>query len=111
MSEQRSVRNLADTLQGLPEPSRWSAERPEEAFDLHFEGLPELLGDDRVGYRNHCLRVFGNTRALDPTLDPAPVLLALVFHDLGLWTHGTVDYIDPSIEVARAHLERVGPAE
>lgn len=52
-----------------------------------------------------------NARALAPTLDLAPVLVALVFHDLALWTHRTVDYIDPSAQLARQHLERVGVDE
>ena len=59
-----------------------------------------------------------NVRALtDPALDLAPVVPALAFHDIALWTHRTVDYLEPSAEVARAHLERIdrpdwqGPVE
>jgi hypothetical protein len=31
-----------------------------------------------------------------------------VFHDIALWTHATVDYLEPSAAVARDYLLRVG---
>lgn len=37
--------------------------------------------------------------------------MAAALHDIGIWTAGTFDYLDPSIEVARAHLEGIGRAE
>lgn len=30
--------------------------------------------------------------------------LAAAFHDIGIWTHGTFDYLEPSIDVCRAYL-------
>ena len=92
----------------LPRPGDWNAVDYEEAFDKYFDAMAEMLGPDREGYRNHCLRAFLNFRALAPDLDPTPVVPALVFHDIALWSHRTVDYIAPSSELAAAHLRDVG---
>ena len=37
--------------------------------------------------------------------------IAAAFHDLGIWTAGTFDYIEPSIAIARAHLAGPGRHE
>ena len=34
--------------------------------------------------------------------------IASAFHDLGLWTDNTVDYLPPSRELARAYLQKQG---
>lgn len=39
------------------------------------------------------------------------VAIAAAFHDLGIWTDGTFDYLPPSVERARAHLTRSGRPE
>jgi hypothetical protein len=39
------------------------------------------------------------------------VAIASAFHDLGIWTDGTFDYLPPSVELARAHLVRSGRSE
>lgn len=36
---------------------------------------------------------------------------AVVFHDLGIWTHHTFDYLKPSVELACAHLVGTGHDE
>ena len=104
-------------LPDLPQPASWEGLEPERALDVYFEALFGLLGQDFEGYRNHCQRVLINVRALAPDLDTKPVVPALVFHDIALWTHGTVDYLEPSAVLAREHLEGVdreswiGPVE
>ncbi|MEM6572280.1 MAG: hypothetical protein AAF957_27945, partial [Planctomycetota bacterium] len=109
---------IAKALDAMPDPSAWSVDDRDGAFAAHLDPFAELIGPDLPGYRNHCLRVMINVRALtDPALDLAPVVPALAFHDIALWTHRTVDYLEPSAEVARAHLERIdrpdwqGPVE
>jgi len=98
-------------LPELPGPQLWSVDEPEQAFDAYFEPLGDLLGRDRVGYRNHCQRVYINVRALAPTLELTPVIPALVFHDLAMWTHRTIDYLEPSAQLAREYLTAIDRAD
>jgi HD domain len=67
------------------------------------------LAHDFVPYRNHVYRVINVSRALagEAALDDK-LALSAAFHDLGIWTHGTFDYIPPSIALAREHLSRTG---
>ena len=39
---------------------------------------------------------------------PRAVRLAAPFHDLGIWTAGSFDYIEPSVALAMRHLEALG---
>ncbi|HEU4559137.1 MAG TPA: hypothetical protein VFS20_14850 [Longimicrobium sp.] len=71
------------------------------------------LGGDFTAYRNHAYRVANLCVALS---SPAPaqvekIALAAAFHDLGIWTDGTFDYLPPSIRLAEAWLARAGHAE
>lgn len=74
------------------------------------------LGDDFTPYRNHTYRVANLCVALSPhaTNDPGAlhkIALAAAFHDLGIWTDGTFDYLPPSIRSAAAHLADTGRAD
>lgn len=62
------------------------------------------LGGDFTGYRNHAYRVMTLCRALSPSGDQRKIVLAAAFHDLGIWTGATFDYIPPSVDLANAHL-------
>ena len=69
------------------------------------------LGPDLDAYRGHVYRVFNYCAQLAAPQDRPKVAVAAAFHDLGIWTAGTFDYLDPSVALARAHLEatdRVG---
>lgn len=70
------------------------------------------LGDDFDGYRNHVHRVVRFALALRGCTPEERdlVVLAACFHDLGIWTAGTFDYLPPSVALARRYLERVGRA-
>ena len=71
------------------------------------------LGDDFTAYRNHTYRVVNLCAALSST-DPErleKMAVAAAFHDLGIWTDGTFDYLRPSIRLANAHLAQSGRAE
>jgi hypothetical protein len=64
------------------------------------------LGPDLPGYQNHVYRVLNYFAALSGTDDvPKAVLIASAFHDLGIWTDRTFDYIAPSIRHAQAYLK------
>lgn len=52
--------------------------------------------------------------ALAPSSDPRvaeKVAIATAFHDLGIWTAGTLDYLPPSMELARAYLSKASRVE
>ena len=67
------------------------------------------LRDDLVGYRNHAYRVLNFCVALGPAdADTERIAVAAAYHDLGIWTHGTFDYLKPSASWAAAHLQAEG---
>ena len=72
-----------------------------------------LLGTDAIGYRNHVYRVVNLCLAVarDNPVELEKLAVAAVFHDLGIWTNHTFDYIAPSVALARAHLAVRGMAD
>lgn len=68
------------------------------------------LGRDFAGYRNHVYRVANFCIALAPNGrgDLEKIAIAAAFHDLGIWTAGTFDYLAPSVACAAAWLEARG---
>ena len=82
-------------------------------LDELLQRHPSALGADFVAYRNHSYRVVNFCAALS-TDDPVPlekVAIAAAFHDLGIWTDRTFDYLPPSERLAHAYLAREGKAE
>jgi len=81
----------------------------DELLDLH---RPEI-GADFVAHRNHTYRLVNLCVALSP--DRADSLrqlcIAAAFHDMGIWTAGTFDYLSPSVDLAQAYLKRIGKPE
>lgn len=72
-----------------------------------------VMGGDAVPYGNHAYRV-ANLCIGFASRDPDTVhkiAIAAALHDMGIWTNKTFDYLPPSIELARTHLERIGKAE
>ena len=73
----------------------------DDVLDCHASAL----GNDLVAYRNHvyrvanlCIGIVGGCGTLEK------IATAAVFHDLGIWTDRTFDYIAPSIALAREYL-------
>ncbi|MBJ7458658.1 MAG: hypothetical protein JHD02_05685 [Thermoleophilaceae bacterium] len=74
------------------------------------------LGADRPGYTNHVIRVLlfcdrlfersGGTG--EPPSRRVEYRVTGVFHDLGIWTDKTFDYLVPSIELATEYLQHEG---
>jgi hypothetical protein len=63
------------------------------------------LGRDFDAYRNHAYRVFNLCAAIVKDRgDLEKIAVAAVFHDLGIWTNETFDYIPPSIALVREYL-------
>src|SRR5262245_60320339 len=78
----------------------------EEVLDNHAS----QLGHDLTAYRNHVYRVVNLCLALvgDSRIELEKIAVAAVFHDLGIWTNHTFDYIAPSVAIAREHLAARG---
>lgn len=68
------------------------------------------LGADHTAYRNHNYRVANFCIALmNASAEQVEKIgIACAFHDLGVWTHRTLDYLEPSRVLAREYLERIG---
>lgn len=83
------------------------------ALDEVLDAHASALGADLEGYRNHTYRVANLCLALstDAPGRVEKIALAAAYHDLGIWTEGTFDYLPPSIRLAVAHLERIGRPE
>jgi hypothetical protein len=82
-------------------------------LDEVLEAHAVELGGDFTAYRNHAYRVVNLCVALSPG-EPAQlekIATAAAFHDLGIWTDCTFDYLGPSAELACAHLTRAGREE
>ena len=69
---------------------------------LHDHAM--VLRDDFVGYRNHVYRIVNLCVAFVGRSDLDKLAVAAVFHDLGIWTNRTFDYIAPSIAIAHDYL-------
>ena len=83
-----------------------------EMLEALLRSSDDVLGGDSIAYGNHAHRVFHFARALglgDGEPD-AERKLAIVcfFHDLGIWTDRTFDYIEPSVALAVEHLGERG---
>lgn len=80
-------------------------------LDDALEPWSEHLGAARVPYRNHAYRVFNFARALLGSASGDETLaVTSAFHDLGIWSDRTFDYLAPSEARAREFLERRLPA-
>ncbi|QZP30811.1 HD domain-containing protein [Pseudomonas sp. DR48] len=66
------------------------------------------IGADLPGYRNHIYRVLNFYRAICGIegLPTEAVQIAGAFHDLGIWTDQTIDYLEPSVRQATDYLDR-----
>ena len=71
------------------------------------------LGDDFVPYQNHVYRVVNLCVRLHSASDDElrRLAIAAAFHDLGIWTARTFDYLRPSIALAKAYLTSSGEPE
>lgn len=83
------------------------------ALDGVLQAHARELGEDFAAYRNHTYRVVNLCAALRPGDDTQleKFALAAAFHDLGIWTHRTFDYLQPSADLAQAHLAQCGCAQ
>ncbi|HEX5658339.1 MAG TPA: hypothetical protein VFX59_14150 [Polyangiales bacterium] len=77
-----------------------------DTLDAILEQHSDALGADLTPYRNHAYRVINLCAALSSD-EPArleKMQIAVAFHDLGIWTDRTFDYLVPSLQRAHAYL-------
>ncbi|MCK5360003.1 MAG: hypothetical protein KAJ95_05220 [Gammaproteobacteria bacterium] len=68
----------------------------------------EVIGEDYEGYKNHVYRMLHFCFYLHKATEEEKhkLIIAACFHDLGLWSDHTVDYLPPSIILAKAYLQQ-----
>jgi hypothetical protein len=82
----------------------------EPLIEAILEPWRDRIGADYAGYHGHVYRMFNFCLALKPCGDEerAKLATAASFHDIGLWSDHTVDYLPPSIVQARTYLAANG---
>ncbi|MFV5375761.1 phosphohydrolase [Acinetobacter calcoaceticus] len=66
-----------------------------------------IIDRDYQGYLNHCKRVAASCLILsqDSREDTIrKIAIAVAFHDIGIWTSKTIDYLEPSVKVMLSYL-------
>lgn len=78
--------------------------------DEILEPWRATIGADYQGYRNHAQRVarFSGALSVSAPDTQRKIAIAAAFHDLGIWSAGTLDYLSPSAALAREHLSARG---
>jgi hypothetical protein len=82
-------------------------------LDAILKAHAAQLGNDLTPYRNHTYRIANLCLAQSTggAQQAEKIAVAAAFHDLGIWTDGTFDYLQPSASLARAYLADAGKAE
>jgi hypothetical protein len=84
-------------------------------IDEHIPLVEEILatwkteiGQDYLGYKNHVYRMINFCFALHDCNAEArqKVIIAGCFHDLGIWSNDTFDYLSPSVALAKEYLQQ-----
>jgi hypothetical protein len=92
----------------LPSDEKFHAYTEHLVLDTELEKFSGAMGDEMNAYRNHCLRVLsfavahlgGVKNVSSKSVDV--MALALAYHDLGLWSDGALDYLEPSAKQLEA---------
>ena len=83
-----------------------------QAIDELIDPFKAVIDEDFNKYRNHVVRVYQNCLLLDSNRDnEIKYAIASVYHDIGIWTNQTIDYLEPSIEQAKIYLTQTGKEE
>lgn len=73
-----------------------------------------IMGRDYLPYKNHVHRIANFTLALKKSRenhDEEKIAIAAVFHDIGIWTAKTFDYLGSSVLIARNYLRQSNKME
>lgn len=82
-------------------------------LDELLEDWRDEIGADYDAYRNHVRRMLNFCFAFHQCEgdDQQKLIVAGCFHDLGIWTHHTFDYLEPSMGLAQDWLAKSGRAD
>jgi len=73
-------------------------------IDQILDSYKQELGKNYESYRNHVYRVYNFALPYIQSENDIKILsIAVAFHDLGIWTSNTFDYIKPSIDLAKQY--------
>ncbi|MFA6083826.1 hypothetical protein [Mucilaginibacter sp.] len=85
---------------------------PLKIIDDLMSRFKSVIGIDYEKYRNHVYRVFLYCILLDKNKsNEKKYAIAAAYHDIGIWTDRTIDYLNPSIVQANNYLVEIGKAE
>ena len=62
------------------------------------------IGADMEKYRNHVYRMYNFSLYFNKGEDAELLAIAAAFHDIGIWTEKTLDYLEPSIKLATEYI-------
>lgn len=81
--------------------------------DEILDRFSDVIGPDLAAYRNHVYRVINLCFSLGSFGDAERerIQIAACFHDIGIWSAGTLDYLEPSAANAAAYLRARGKDE
>ena len=75
-----------------------------ETIDSILNTYMDYLGKEFEQYRNHVYRVYNFAMLCEPRqCDDRIISIASAFHDLGIWSNQTFDYLGPSIDLAKEY--------
>lgn len=82
----------------------------EQLIDSILEPWRPVLANDYLGYRNHVIRMatFCLNMKNCNAEEKRKIELAACFHDLGIWSNNTMDYLNPSVRLANEYLTTNG---
>ena len=90
----------------FPTDSGYNWRRMTDEIEAVLGPRRDVLGADYTPYFNHVCRVAHFCRALHPGDGDVlrRIVIAACFHDLGIWPSLTLDYLPPSVALARDYL-------
>ncbi len=82
-------------------------------IDTVLDQHRQALGTDFTAYNNHCYRVLNFCLAFagEDGDSLTKISIAAAFHDLGIWTNRTFDYLGPSRKLVREYLAQAGKSD
>ena len=96
----------------LEQANNFQLSLPNRIIEETLCKFKSVIGDDYDRYRNHVYRVFANCLLIDKDEgNREKYAIAAVFHDIGIWTDHTIDYLKPSITQATVYLSETNKEE